>query len=150
MSEIVIAAAQEGDREWCAQLMASIEPWITLRRDLEAARRRFADPAMELFVPREDGRPLGFMLCHPSGAMGSPYIASLGLAAEARSRGVGRRLLEFAEQHYQGRRHIFLLVSSFNPRAKALYERVGYAQVGEIPGYVIAEASEILMHKRLS
>jgi ribosomal protein S18 acetylase RimI-like enzyme len=149
MSELVIAKAEGDDREWCAQLMASMEPWITLRRNVETARARFADPALELFVPREDGRPLGFLLCHPHGAMGSPYIASLGLAPEARSRGVGRRLLEFAEQHYRGRRHLFLLVSSFNPRAKKLYERMGYRQVGEIPGYVIAEASEILMHKRL-
>jgi ribosomal protein S18 acetylase RimI-like enzyme len=44
---------------------------------------------------------------------------------------------------------MFLCVSSFNTRARQLYERRGYVQVGEFPGYVIAGASEILMQKRL-
>jgi predicted GNAT family acetyltransferase len=46
-------------------------------------------------------------------------------------------------------RHIFLCVSSFNTEARRLYERRGYRQAGEFPDYVMAGASEILMHKRL-
>jgi len=44
---------------------------------------------------------------------------------------------------------MFLGVSSFNMRAQQLYQRRGYRKVGEFPDYVIAGASEILMHKRL-
>jgi RimJ/RimL family protein N-acetyltransferase len=32
---------------------------------------------------------------------------------------------------------MFLCVSSFNPRARALYERSGYRFVGELPDYVV-------------
>jgi ribosomal protein S18 acetylase RimI-like enzyme len=43
---------------------------------------------------------------------------------------------------------VFLLVSSFNAGARALYERLGYEQAGELPDYVIDGHSEILMWKR--
>jgi ribosomal protein S18 acetylase RimI-like enzyme len=59
--------------------------------------------------------------------------------------------LEFAEELFRGgAKHIFLCVSSFNSRARSLYERCGYKVVGEFKDYVIEGASEILMHKRLS
>jgi ribosomal protein S18 acetylase RimI-like enzyme len=41
------------------------------------------------------------------------------------------------------------MVSSFNPRAQALYRRHGYQYVGEIADYVVAGHSELLFHKRL-
>lgn len=44
----------------------------------------------------------------------------------------------------------FLCVSSFNPRARALYERLGYELIGELKDFVIDGASELLMRKRLS
>ena len=34
-------------------------------------------------------------------------------------------------------------------RALALYRRLGYTQVGELPDYFIAGASELLLHKRI-
>lgn len=89
------------------------------------------------------------MLCHPYGAMSSPYISTIAVAPATRGQGVGRRLLQFVEEHYRGRRHLFLCVSSFNPRARQLYEQVGYGVVADLEGYIVAGASEILMHKRL-
>ena len=66
-----------------------------------------------------------------------------------RGTGVGSALLIHAEQYFPEARHIFLCVSSFNARARQLYERRGYTAVGELKDYVIEGASEILMHKRL-
>jgi ribosomal protein S18 acetylase RimI-like enzyme len=81
---------------------------------------------------------------------GSPYIASIATASECRGKGVGSRLLQFAEDLFRPEsNHIFLCVSSFNPRARRLYERCGYEVVGEFQDYVIRGASELLMHKRL-
>jgi [ribosomal protein S18]-alanine N-acetyltransferase len=63
---------------------------------------------------------------------------------------VGAFLLAACEQHFRPTsHHFFLCVSSFNARARAFYERHGYAKVGELPDYLIDGASEILMHKRL-
>ena len=145
-----IHPASEVDREWCAHLMAGSDPWITLGRGLESCRASCRHPEYELFVARSGTQPGGFILLHPRGLAGSPYIASIATAEEVRGRGVGSRLLTFAEDHFRSHsKHIFLCVSSFNPRARALYERRGYTAVGELKYYVIAGASEILMHKRL-
>ena len=150
MSEMRILPGSEADREWCARLMAASEPWITLGRGLEACRAVCGLPGYELFVAHDEGRPQGFVLLHPRGAMGSPYVASVAVAPESRGKGLGARLLGFVEDRYRGRaRHIFLLVSSFNPRARKLYERLGYTAVAELKDYVIEGASEILMHKWL-
>jgi [ribosomal protein S18]-alanine N-acetyltransferase len=71
------------------------------------------------------------------------------VAAEARGLGVGQQLLGFAERRYSSARHIFLCVSDFNTRARALYERFGYALVGELKDYAAPGHSELLMHKVL-
>lgn len=146
---IHVEQAQEADIEWCAQLMAGSEPWVTLRQDLKACRDKLQRPTSELFIAREGGERRGFILLFPHGLAGSPYISSVGVEAAARGRGVGTRLVEFAEQHYAWRRHIFLCVSSFNQRAQALYRRMGYAQVAEFPDYVVKGHSELLFYKKL-
>jgi [ribosomal protein S18]-alanine N-acetyltransferase len=38
-------------------------------------------------------------------------------------------------------------VSSFNPGARRLYERLGYAYIGELPDYLVAGHAELLFRK---
>jgi [ribosomal protein S18]-alanine N-acetyltransferase len=150
MREFTIAAATNSERDWCARLMAASEPWLTLGRDFEDCVTRCSHPEYLLYVAHEGAEACGFVLMHPRGVAGSPYVASVAVAAEFRGRGVGTRLMEFAEAHFRGgARHIFLCVSSFNGRARALYERMGYEAVGDLRDYVIEGASETLMKKRL-
>jgi len=147
---ITIAPATDPEREWCARLMASTDPWITLGRRLEDCRERCLHPEYVLLVAKSGGDPSGFVLMHPRGLAGSPYIASIAISEEWRGQGIGTALLDCAEQYFPNARHLFLLVSSFNVRARPLYERRGYEVVGELENYVINGASEILMHKRLA
>jgi ribosomal-protein-alanine N-acetyltransferase len=148
--DVLIQPAQPDEREWAAELMASSDPWIILGRGLGACRLKCDDPDYHLFVAHTDGRPCGFVLIHPKGMAGAPYIASIAVAEDFRRRGIGARLLDFAEDLFRGRaRFMFLCVSSFNVRARALYERLGYSAVGELKDYVIDGASEHLMGKRL-
>jgi len=149
-SPIAIGPATESEREWAAQLMASSEPWITLGRGLESCRETCQRPGYHLFVARDGDTPCGFILLHPRGVAGSPYVASIAVAASQRGRGIGKRLLDFAERQLRPEaRHIFLCVSSFNAAARRLYEREGWKAVGELEDYIIDGASEILMHKWL-
>ena len=143
-------AASDDDYEWCASLMAASEPWITLRRDLEGCREALARPGTELFIARNQERPAGFILVAPVGLAGSPYIASIAVAAETRGQRIGSRLLHFAEEHFSAAGHLFLLVSSFNHRAQHLYRQRGYEEVGELKDYVVPGHSELILHKRLS
>ncbi|MFI5174489.1 MAG: GNAT family N-acetyltransferase [Terriglobia bacterium] len=150
METIDIVSANESDREWCARLMAGNDPWLTLGRGLEQCRAACHHPEYLLFVARAGVQLSGFVLLHPRGMASSPYIASIATAEEFRGQGIGSRLLAFAEAYARPRsRHIFLCVSSFNTRARVLYERQGYTAVGELKDYVIQGASEFIMHKPL-
>jgi ribosomal protein S18 acetylase RimI-like enzyme len=147
--DLTIERAEENDFEWCARLMAGNEPWITLRRSLDECRVALRRPGSELFVARARRRPAGFILLHPYGFAGSPYIQSVAVAEGARSRGIGTQLVAFAERQMAARRFIFLCVSSFNRRAQKLYRRLGYQCVGEIPDYIVEGHSELLLCKKL-
>lgn len=149
-STFEIKAAAGPDREWSATLMSSSEPWITLGRTFEGCRRVCHNPESLVSVAIADGRRAGFTILQPRGVIGSPYLATIAVAPEFRGRGIGTRLIRHVEETCRpGARHLFLCVSSFNPRAKALYDRLGFRQVGELPDYLIDGASEFLMHKRL-
>jgi len=150
VDEIEIGEATSGEREWCARLMAASEPWITLRRGLDVLLPAALDPEYVVLVARRAGVPCGFIRIHPRGVAGSPYVASVGVAAAERGRGVGTALLDAAEARDPNARYVFLCVSSFNTRARALYERHGYRLVGELTDYVADGYSELLMGKRLA
>jgi [ribosomal protein S18]-alanine N-acetyltransferase len=157
-----VVAASDEDRRWAAALMARSDPWITLGRGFDRCLQVCCDPEYLVFIARrrhpqpdsraavEDVDRYGVIVVQRRGVAGSPYVASLAVAAEVRGRGVGSCLLSFAEDQVRGEAaHLFLCVSSFNAPARAFYERHGYEVAAELKEYVIAGASELLMHKRL-
>jgi len=129
--------------------MAGSEPWITLGSDLENRREGVQRPGTELYVAREGEVRKGFVLVAEYGMAGGPYIASIGVAEDARGHGVGAELLRFVEERFASHSHIFLLVSSFNEKAQRFYKKHGYERVGEVKDYVVAGKSELIYHKRL-
>lgn len=130
--------------------MARSEPWITLGVSPEQCRLACRSPEHLVYVAHLQGKPCGAIVLLRSGVAGSPYVKSIIVADPFRGRGIGAGLMEFAEDLFRHKaRHIFLCVSSFNTRARAFYERLGFRAVGEFQDYIIEGASEILMHKRL-
>ncbi len=129
--------------------MSTNEPWLTLGRGFETCLARCRGPEFVALLARLGGERAGFLLLHPTGVAGSPYIAAIATSELVRGQGIGSALLDAAEGWFPAARHIFLCVSSFNQQARKLYERRGYVQRGELPDYVIEGASELLMHKRL-
>ena len=93
---------------------------------------------------------LGFW-CSTREAWPAPRtLKSIAVAPEFRGSGLGTRFVSFAEDFFRPRsRHLFLCVSSFNDRARQLYERLGYEPVGSVKDLAIEGASELLMCKRL-
>lgn len=146
---VEVRRAGQGDAEWCAGVMAATDPWVRLGRKYEACLARLRHPGGELYLAWQGGERLGFILLTPQGVAGSPYVASVACSPQARGRGVGTALLEFAEALYPGARYIFLCVSSFNDDARRLYERRGYVLVGTMKDYVVDGLDEHLMAKRL-
>ncbi|MGH9704978.1 MAG: GNAT family N-acetyltransferase [Candidatus Acidiferrales bacterium] len=149
-----ISPAGDGEREWAARLMAGTDPWIRLGRDLERCRAACNNREDLLYLAHRGtegkGEACGLLLMRRRGVAGAPYIVSLAVREDLRGLGVGGRMLQFAEDFFRGEsRHIFMCVSSFNRRARELYERVGYRVVGEFPDYIIEGESEFLLWKRL-
>jgi len=145
-----IRAATAADHDWAAALMAGSDPWLRLGATLQSCLEVCRDPRYEIHVAVSGGERCGVVLLQDKGMAGSPYLKSIAVAEGMRSRGVGGALLDFAEARYrQEARWFFLCVSSFNTRARALYERRGYEVVGELPDQVVDGASEIVMRKRL-
>jgi ribosomal protein S18 acetylase RimI-like enzyme len=93
--------------------------------------------------------PLGFLLFHSKGFLGNPYIAAICVDPQHRGRGIGSRMLSFAEERFAGGRFVYLCVSSFNTTASALYERYGYSKMAELPDFIADGYCEVLMRKRL-
>ncbi len=133
----------------CARMMAGSEPWVTLGRGYEESLALVSDSSREMYVASQDGRVLGFLILNMAGAFVG-YVQTICVAEVARSRGIGSRLLQFAEERvFRESPNVFLCVSSFNPRARALYERLGYELVGELTDYIVSGHSEHLLRKTI-
>ena len=133
----------------CARMMASTDPWITLGRGFEECLRAIEDPSREVHVARSHDSVRGFVILNLHGPF-IGYLQTICVAPDARGAGVGSSLLAFAEKRvFAISPNLFLCVSSFNQRAKALYERLGYETIGELKDYLVIGHSEWLMRKTI-
>ena len=80
------------------------------------------------------------------------YLRLLLVAEGEQSRGLGAELLAEGERRARGLdcRHMVLLVTSTNRRARSFYGRHGYRYVGSLPGFVRPKIGESLYVKSLS
>jgi|SRR5947209_6434859 len=139
----------DDDARACAAMMAASDPWHVLGRSYDDCLRVVTDPGGETWIAREDGAVRGFIIVLMRGALVG-YIRIICVAPDARGSGLGSRLIAFAEERiFREGPNVFLCVSSFNRRARALYERLGYQAVGELKDYIVRGASEILMRKTI-
>jgi ribosomal protein S18 acetylase RimI-like enzyme len=129
--------------------MAGSEPWLTLKRDYAAALRTIRESSKEVYVAVEEQWLAGFLVLTMAGAFVG-YIQSVLVAPEWRGRGIGTELIQFAEGRiFREVPNVFICVSSFNPSALRLYERLGYGLVGELKDYIVASHSELLLRKTI-
>lgn len=150
MTPVTVRVADDTDRIWAATVMSSSDPWITLRRGYEACLAAVSSPLDTLHIAWVGHERCGLALVRERGMAGAPYLVSIAVAEAWRSHGVGEQLLAHVEHLFRGRyRHFFLCVSEFNPRARAFYERHGYASVGLLEDFVVEGLNERLMVKRL-
>jgi ribosomal-protein-alanine N-acetyltransferase len=149
--EAEIRELQHGDEAGtCARMMASSEPWITLRRDFDASLGIITDPSREVYVATVNGGIAGFVVLLMQGAFVG-YIQSICVERAWRGKGIGSQLMAFAEQRIFGDvPNAFICVSSFNSGARRLYERLGYEVIGKLRDYIIPGNSEILMRKTIA
>lgn len=90
-------------------------------------------------VAEEDGHVIGLYILHPNnvGRCGHIANASYAVGSSARGKGAGRLLVE--DSLAQGKAHGFRVlqfnaVVATNASARHLYEKLGFVQLGTIPG----------------
>lgn len=149
MNDISITLSSEIERTWAAELMASSEPWTTLNITLDQCLTACSDKRNLVYIAQSNGNPCGVLILQDQGVAGSPYIKSIAIEPNHRSKGIGKLLLDFAENLYPASKHIFLCVSSFNTQAQKFYLTNGYEIAGEFKDYIVDGYSELLMYKRL-
>ncbi|MBU3143793.1 N-acetyltransferase [Clostridium sp. CF012] len=77
-----------------------------------------------------------------------PYLHIIAVKKENRKLGIGKKLLEFFENIcFIDYTKLFLVVGDFNHHAKVLYEKIGYIEVGILPGLYREGINEYLMMK---
>lgn len=131
------AADREGVVTLAPRLAVGVASWRP-RDGVRAAVRRWLEesvsvtgPASGLFVARLDGQVVGVVAVseqeHWSGQVDA-YVGELVTAASFEGRGVGRALLERAEEwaRDRGLARITLETGAGNSRARAFYARQGY------------------------
>jgi ribosomal protein S18 acetylase RimI-like enzyme len=149
MPVIIEPARDDADRAACARMMCETDPWITLGRSYERCLTAVSDPGRELYVARDGAAVAGFILITMKGQFPG-YIASVCVAPGARGTGLGTQLVAFAERRiHRESPNVFLCVSSFNTRARALYERLGFEYVGALKDYIVVGHDELLYRKTI-
>jgi ribosomal-protein-alanine N-acetyltransferase len=139
--------ADDSEAHACATIMATTDPWITLGRTFDRCLATMRDEALERYVATSNNEIVGLLLISMRGSF-TGYIKSVAVREDWRSKGVGRALLAFAEDRiFRERPNVFICVSSFNPRARSLYERIGYESVGVLHDFIMRGYDEILLRK---
>lgn len=100
-------------------------------------------------VFHESNEFIGFYWLISRGAFHSfPYLHIIAVKEEYRSQGFGKEILKYIEEQvFTEYAKLFLVVADFNPRAKKLYEELGYREVGVIPDLYKPGVTEYMMMK---
>jgi GNAT superfamily N-acetyltransferase len=145
-SEVRVRPASEADREFVVSLMPRLvefgpprwrDPAQMTAFDTEVITRSLLDPtpgAAVLIAEDADGTPLGLIhlraVTEHYNQEEHGHVEDLIVAPGGEGRGVGRALLEKAEEWARGRGYHWLTLNVFaeNLRAREVYRRFGYGE----------------------
>lgn len=132
-----------------AHWMAEMPLWKRYGVTEAGAQAQFNDAIARGDLALVAEKNCGFAWCVRGGAFGrSAYLRLIGVRADCAARGIGAALLTEIEAQAASR-DLFLLVSDFNEGAQRFYRRMGYEQIGAIPGYVLPDVTELIFRKLL-
>ncbi len=113
-----------------ADITAMFDDTSEAARQRAASRRRSinATPQAHLWVAEEDGAIVGFCLARKTEE--THCIQALYVLSAYQGRGIGKRLMLVGLAWLGDERPVRLTVASYNDRAIAFYERLGFEVVG--------------------
>ncbi|MDE1146320.1 MAG: N-acetyltransferase [Azospirillaceae bacterium] len=161
MPDIRPARPEDADAIW-----AILEPVIragetyALPRDMDraAALAYWTGPNRQTFVAEDQGQVLGTYVLRANQAGGGAHVANCGYmtAADVQGRGVARAMCAHSLDTATAagfRAMQFNFVISTNERAVRLWQAMGFAIVGRLPGAfahpALGEVDALVMYRRL-
>jgi len=132
----------------CTAITEASDPWKTLNERIDFRKYILLKQAYVCVA----GEVLtGFVIFTPEPVFArGGYLRAIGVSRSMRRRGIGRRLLTFAEKETaRCSQHLYLCVSSFNRAAQNFYHDRGYARVGKLADLIVPGSSEYIYWKRL-
>ncbi len=138
----------------CVEILQNSDLGKTYFSDCEKAADmlKYAVGQKNVYVALDENEKcLGFIYYMKNGVFGRyPYLHIIAVKEEYRSCGIGKQLIKYFEDNASDSysEKYFLTVDNFNPRAKKLYENLGYKCVGELPDFYKKGINCYLMMKR--
>ncbi|HEY7531414.1 MAG TPA: GNAT family N-acetyltransferase [Nitrospiraceae bacterium] len=149
MKELRIRSMQPEDREAVVRLLGESDPWKQLGYTKDDWDRIFCPipQGRDSYVAELDERVTGIAIVKQQFLLGD-YLELLGVAASARTRGIGGRLLAYVEELvFERTKNLFACVSDFNQPARDFYKKHGYQEIGPMPNFLVPGSAEILLRK---
>jgi ribosomal protein S18 acetylase RimI-like enzyme len=131
-----------GHIEAAAKIMAEAEPWNSYGFDFSrisdflagSIRADIARTVIEGAAGK--GTVAGVVIVQP-GFLGGRFLEILALDEKHRGRGLGRRVIdEICREMPAHMRDLFVLVAETNAPAVAFYRKLGFMDVGDMPGLI--------------
>ena len=149
MKLVIKKLAGRAEARACAKIMATSDPWITLKRNYQECLKIVTNPLREIYAAVVDKEIIGFIILQMEGTF-TGYIQTVAVKAGWRNRGLGSRLIAFAEKRiFAEKPNVFMCVSSFNKKAQKFYRRLGYERVGVLRNFIVNGHDEILLRKTI-
>lgn len=142
------------DAPACGAIVGATPLWQHTGLGAERAATMLAAAAAggdTVLVLDVDDSVAGFAWIDRRGAFGrSSYLRMIAIDPTRRSAGLGAVLMQAFEAiaATEGP-DAFLMVSDFNTGARRFYRRLGWIEVGGVPGYVQPDVVELVMWKRV-
>ena len=150
MTEIKIRELKEEDIEECVEMTVTTFPWTSFGLKKEGARKFFYDRLGKelVFMATQKGEVLGFIAIKRN-ILYANYIRRIVVREDARSKGIGGKLVEFVEEmtFSRGLPNVFLVTTTVNEGAVKFYQKIGYKIIGTIPDFVEEGLDEYILWK---
>ena len=124
--------------------MSNSDPWRHCKYSTEECRTKLSNPRCAFLLASVDDEDVGFLAYLEDGDLGGPLIRYVATAPHRRSQGTGSALIKELLHHFAGK-SIYLTVSESNVRARALYLKLGFSEIGAIPDYNLRGESEQIL-----
>ena len=133
-----------------AQALAAMDPWLTFGYSAQRFSSYLSrqDPALRRYAILV-GTDLAGVVAVRYPWLHGAYLELLGILRPFQGRGLGAEVVQwFESRSFQVAPNAWILVSSFNTRARKFYGRLGYVELATLPDFLRPGHDEILLRKQ--